>query len=204
MACYRITLSCDHSAEEVFDYLADLRHVGEWDRSVRSSTKLSDGPIGLGTRFGVTVGPAVIGPRLSYTLVSFERPERLVAVASSRLARSGGLRSTDTITVRSLDARDGSRPRSSGELVTAACGKDDPASPERTRPQKKASRRAAGPVGAEVTYEACLELEGLLRPLTPLTERPFRSLCDAAALGLKAVLGGTSLLSAQGGDDPLR
>ena len=37
--------------EVVFDYLADLRHELEWNPQCRSMEKISDGPIGLGTRF---------------------------------------------------------------------------------------------------------------------------------------------------------
>jgi uncharacterized protein YndB with AHSA1/START domain len=37
--------------DEVFDYLSDPRHELEWNPKVRVMEKLTDGPIGVGTRF---------------------------------------------------------------------------------------------------------------------------------------------------------
>jgi carbon monoxide dehydrogenase subunit G len=39
------------SPEDVFDYLADLRNELEWNPDVQSMEKLTDGPVGLGTRY---------------------------------------------------------------------------------------------------------------------------------------------------------
>jgi hypothetical protein len=60
--------------EEVFDFLADIRHEAAWNPRVVRIDKTSDGPIGAGTTFhGLYKG---IGP-LRTELVEYERPRRL-------------------------------------------------------------------------------------------------------------------------------
>ena len=41
----------DRPPEEVFDYASDMRHELEWNPDVQSMAKVTDGPIGVGTRF---------------------------------------------------------------------------------------------------------------------------------------------------------
>ena len=60
--------------EEVFDFLADIRHEAVWNPRVVRIDKTSEGPIGAGTTFhGLYKG---IGP-LRTELVEYARPERL-------------------------------------------------------------------------------------------------------------------------------
>lgn len=48
----RITI--DRGIETVFEYLADLEHVPEWNWAVTSTRKIDDGPVGVGTRYRQT------------------------------------------------------------------------------------------------------------------------------------------------------
>ena len=41
----------DRPPEVVFDYASDMRHELEWNPDVESMAKISDGPVGVGTRF---------------------------------------------------------------------------------------------------------------------------------------------------------
>lgn len=41
----------DRSPEEVFDYLVDLRNEAKWNPDVESMEKITEGPIGMGTKF---------------------------------------------------------------------------------------------------------------------------------------------------------
>ena len=41
----------DRPPEVVFDYAADMRHELEWNPEVQSMAKVTDGPVGRGTRF---------------------------------------------------------------------------------------------------------------------------------------------------------
>jgi hypothetical protein len=51
MAVIENTVQIDRSPEEAFDYLVDLRNELEWNPGVQSMEKLTEGPIGVGTRF---------------------------------------------------------------------------------------------------------------------------------------------------------
>ena len=50
------------SPEDVFDYLSDQGHEVEWNPDCASMDKITDGPVGVGTRFRAKwkQGPAVI------------------------------------------------------------------------------------------------------------------------------------------------
>ena len=60
------------SAKDCFRYVADFDRVYEWDATARDARKLSEGPIGLGTRFEVTcaVGPTTIS--IEYEIVDYQ------------------------------------------------------------------------------------------------------------------------------------
>jgi hypothetical protein len=61
------------SADEVFDFLADIRNERSWNPRIVTIEKVSEGPISAGTKFrGIYAG---IG-ELTTELVVFERPRR--------------------------------------------------------------------------------------------------------------------------------
>lgn len=51
MAVIENSVQINRSPEDVFDYLVDLRNELEWNPDVESMRKLTDGPIGVGTKF---------------------------------------------------------------------------------------------------------------------------------------------------------
>jgi uncharacterized protein YndB with AHSA1/START domain len=55
----------------VFDYLSDLRNELEWNPACQQMEKLTDGPVGLGTRFR---GKWKGGPVVELEIVTFEPP----------------------------------------------------------------------------------------------------------------------------------
>jgi len=64
------------SADRVFSLMADLRDYDRWlpkSTSFRGTTKISDGPIGVGTTY---VEPSLLGTRHG-TVTAFEPPTRL-------------------------------------------------------------------------------------------------------------------------------
>lgn len=77
------------SPEEVFDYCTDLRREPEWNPRTRRIDKLTDGPIGFGTRFQ---GEWIRGDPMTIELVRFERPTAWASVGRSRqlVANSDG------------------------------------------------------------------------------------------------------------------
>ncbi len=73
MAVIQNTVLIDRSVEDVFDYLVDLRHELEWNPDVQSMEKLSDGSIGLGTRFLAKWKQSKL---IEVECIRFERPRR--------------------------------------------------------------------------------------------------------------------------------
>lgn len=60
--------------EEVFDVLADARNEVQWNEWAKRVDKISEGPIGLGTRFSATVQNM---GRIEFELAEYQRPSRL-------------------------------------------------------------------------------------------------------------------------------
>jgi uncharacterized protein YndB with AHSA1/START domain len=56
------------SPEEAFDYLSDLRNERDWNPTVESVEMLTDGPVGVGSRFRAKWkgGPAVVVETVRY------------------------------------------------------------------------------------------------------------------------------------------
>jgi hemerythrin-like domain-containing protein len=139
------TVAC--TPEELFDYCVDLRNELEWNPSARSMEKLTDGPIGVGTRFLARWKGAPSA--IEVACLEFERPHRWVH------DNSGPIAVTFTGTVEPvaggsvLRARFDARPRGWFRLVF-------PAFVVMTRRQEKANmtrlretveRRTGDPMG---------------------------------------------------------
>jgi hypothetical protein len=74
------------SPEEVFDYCSDHTHEPQWNSKMQAVAKLTDAPIGLGTRYRMefTSAPSVISE-----CVRFERPSVWEMVGRSRAMSFG-------------------------------------------------------------------------------------------------------------------
>lgn len=59
--------------EEAFDYLSDHRAELEWNPACREMQKLTDGPVGQGTRYRAKWNS---GPHVDLETVAFDRPRR--------------------------------------------------------------------------------------------------------------------------------
>jgi uncharacterized protein YndB with AHSA1/START domain len=73
MAVIESSTLIKRSPEDVFDYLVDLRNELEWNPSVVSMKKLTDGPIGVGTRY---LAKWKQSQRIEVECVAFDRPHR--------------------------------------------------------------------------------------------------------------------------------
>lgn len=73
MAVIKNSVQIDRSTEEVFDYLVDLRHELEWNPDVQSMKKITDGPIGVGTKFLAKWKQSSL---IEVECIRFERPHR--------------------------------------------------------------------------------------------------------------------------------
>jgi hypothetical protein len=73
------------SPELAFDFISDFRHASLWDPRTQSVRKLTDGPIGRGTRFSLTarlIGGLTL--EMPYEIAEYDRPRVLVFVGTTR------------------------------------------------------------------------------------------------------------------------
>jgi carbon monoxide dehydrogenase subunit G len=75
MAVIENSVQIDRSPEEVFDYLVDLRNELEWNPDAQSMTKITDDPIGVGTKFLAKWKQSKL---VEVECIRFERPYRWV------------------------------------------------------------------------------------------------------------------------------
>lgn len=73
MAVIENSVQINRSPEDVFDYLVDLRNELDWNPDVQSMEKLTEGPIGVGTRF---LAKWKQSKRIEVECIRFERPYR--------------------------------------------------------------------------------------------------------------------------------
>ena len=116
MARYTTAVRSKLSAEAAFAYMADFSNARIWDPSVSEARHEGEGPIGLGSTFHVVARFAGRNVPLTYVIVAFEPPTRVVLEARS------GFVSRDTITVESV-AGSGSVVRYDALLTFSGIGR---------------------------------------------------------------------------------
>lgn len=85
-------VTIDAPIDEVFDIVADERNEPTYNPRIVRAEKVSEGPVGLGTRF--VAEPAGMGSRgeMTVEILEYERPHRLrTAVRSSSMQVDGTL-----------------------------------------------------------------------------------------------------------------
>ena len=100
MASYEAELAIPRSVEKTFAFVSDFRNASRWDPRTYSVEKVTEGPIGVGTRFVLTGGVVprnvlerlrVPGSRagmpLPYDVVEFNAPTGFVLEGESRAFR---------------------------------------------------------------------------------------------------------------------
>ena len=83
----RAEIDINRSAEDVFDYCSDHRHEPEWNPMMKRCEKVTDGPVGLGTRFSTQFGKT---PPMTMECVRYERPTTWSILGSSRALSASG------------------------------------------------------------------------------------------------------------------
>lgn len=66
-----VAIRCD--VQDAFEYLSDHRNELEWNPAIERIEKMSDGPVGLGTRFSAKWKSS---PYLALEIVEFDPPHR--------------------------------------------------------------------------------------------------------------------------------
>lgn len=93
----REVFTCSRLAAHAFDYIVDFSRISEWDHTIVAAEKTSAGAIGLGTRFELVLA---MGPRkvpLSYSIETFEHPNKAVFTGTSK-----NFTAVDTVLVKPL------------------------------------------------------------------------------------------------------
>ena len=66
--------------DRVFEYTADFSNIEEWDPGVVSSRKITDGPVGVGTKYDLDVRFGRSSIPMVYEITAYEPNERVVLV----------------------------------------------------------------------------------------------------------------------------
>jgi len=80
-------VNIDRSPADVFDYCSDHRHEPEWNPMMKRIEKITDGPVGVGTRYATEF---VKGPPMVMECVRYERPTQWSLVGESAALKAGG------------------------------------------------------------------------------------------------------------------
>lgn len=83
MAHYRGTVPSARSQAETFAYMADFANITEWDPTAAEARALDPAPPTLGSRFFVRVHWLGRDLPLTYEIIEFEPPRRLVLRAEN-------------------------------------------------------------------------------------------------------------------------
>jgi hypothetical protein len=82
----------ERPVEEVFDFVADQRNEPIYNPRMQQSEKITDGPIGVGTRFRATARSGRRGVEMLIEVTEFQRPSRFGArTTMSSVDVDGGL-----------------------------------------------------------------------------------------------------------------
>jgi hypothetical protein len=94
MATFDFRATSEKPAEELLAFFADMTNAKGWDPSITKAVRLDDGPVGLGSRFEVTLRALGRDLVLTYEITEHRPPGKVVL-----RAESGLFTSEDTITL---------------------------------------------------------------------------------------------------------
>jgi uncharacterized protein YndB with AHSA1/START domain len=100
----------DRPAEQVFDFVADQRNEPRYNHQMRRAEKISEAPIGVGTRFRAETASMGRAVPMVIEVTDYERPRRLASTT-----HMSSMDIQYTLTFESVP--EGTRMRWSGELT---------------------------------------------------------------------------------------
>ena len=77
MSRVRGTLDIARPVDQVFDFVADQRNEPAYNPTMAEATKLTDGPLGVGTRFEATIVSRGKPLAVAIEYTGFDRPHRI-------------------------------------------------------------------------------------------------------------------------------
>lgn len=75
-------IAIDRAVEDVFDYVADERNEPTYNAQMRRVEKLSEGPVGVGTRYRAEVASGGRPVSMVIEFTEYERPRRLASMTT--------------------------------------------------------------------------------------------------------------------------
>jgi hypothetical protein len=100
--------------DEVFDFCVDLRNELDWNPKVQSMVKLTDGPIGVGTRMS---GKWTKSKQVELECTEFERPHRWTWINGGPVAVTLSISLSEVDAGTQLDASFDATPHGLFKLV---------------------------------------------------------------------------------------
>lgn len=70
----------DRPIGEVFEYTADFNNIEDWDPGISSSSQIDPGPVGVGSRFELSVSFGGRSLPMTYEITGYEPNERVVLI----------------------------------------------------------------------------------------------------------------------------
>lgn len=86
MACIEGEVLIRRPIEEVFDFVADERTEPTYNRNMAVAEKITDGPIGVGTRFRATVRARSRALSMYIEYTGFDRPRLIASTTRTGMA----------------------------------------------------------------------------------------------------------------------
>ena len=84
--------------EEVFDFVADARNEPRYNPPLRRSDKVTNGPVGVGTRFAALHHGHRFPFEMTITVTDYDRPHRLGWTRSMPSAETRGTLTVESVT----------------------------------------------------------------------------------------------------------
>ncbi len=85
--------------DEAFAFVADFANSKDWDPGVATSSRIDDGPLGVGARFDLGVQMRGRVTPMEYEITTFDSPNRVVLTGSG-----SGVAAVDDIRFQSTEA----------------------------------------------------------------------------------------------------
>lgn len=87
MAKYRTSLIIHRPLADTFAFISDFSNAASWDPQTKSSRKVTQGDIGVGTKFILVGGAVGLNFDLPYEIVSYDPPNQFVLEGETSVFR---------------------------------------------------------------------------------------------------------------------
>lgn len=86
--------SCTRNPQDVFDYITDFSRIDEWDHTIADAEKVTDGAIGVGTKFQLMYSMGFRKIPIEYEITEYQANTKAVLVG-----KASNFTATDTVLI---------------------------------------------------------------------------------------------------------